>query len=71
MVEIARNGAGGLKYTVRGPVRGRYVLQTSSDLKNWSAMGAEIQTQGVDTAIQLGVPATATIGQFIRTIAAP
>ena len=71
VVEIARNGAGGLKYTVRGPVRGRYVLQTSSDLKNWSAMGAEIQTQGVDTAIQLGVPATATIGQFIRTIAAP
>ena len=71
VLEISRNGAGGPKFAVRGPVRGRYVLQASSDLKNWSAIGAEIQTQGVETAIQLGVPASAAAGQFIRAISAP
>jgi uncharacterized repeat protein (TIGR02543 family) len=71
VLEIARNGVGGPKFTVRGPVRGRYLLQASSDLKTWSAIGAPIQTEGADTAVLLGVPSSVTAGQFVRAVSAP
>ena len=70
VLEIVRNGVGGLKFTARGPVRGRSLLQASSNLRDWAQIGSEIQTQGMETPILLGVPVSA-VGQFIRAIAVP
>jgi hypothetical protein len=69
-LQVVRNEAGDLKYFARGPVRGRHLLQSSSNLTDWVTVGGEIQTQGAETPILLGIPAGAA-GQFIRAVAAP
>ncbi len=70
VLQLVRSEAGALKYFARGPVRGRHVLQSSSNLKDWVPFGAEIETQGAETPILFGIPAGAS-GQFIRAVAAP
>jgi len=68
-LEIKRNAPGAPRFLIRGPVRGRYILQRSSNFINWTDTGDTVFTQGSGTPVELAVPAAAA--QFIRAIPAP